>query len=61
MKWTILFDITCAKLKIQMPQMKLEKDTEDNFLRFVVQNLGMTTGFTIMVILAIFEDDITNV
>lgn len=44
-----------------MPQMKLEKDTEDNFLRFVVQNLGMTTGFTIMVILAIFEDDITNV
>ena len=44
-----------------MPRMKLEKDTPDKTLRFVVQNLGMTSGFTIMVLLAIFEDDITNI
>ena len=41
-----------------MPQMKLEKDTENKVYRFVIQNLGMTTGFSIMVLLALFEEDL---
>ena len=44
-----------------MPQMKLEKDSEDKVYRFVIQNAGMITGFTIMILLALFEEDIMNI
>lgn len=44
-----------------MPQMKLEKNSENKVYRFVIQNLGMTTGFSIMVLLALFEEDIMNI
>jgi len=40
--------------------MKLSKSTPNKFLRFGLQNLGMVIGFTIMVLLSIYEDDLMN-
>lgn len=41
-----------------MPNMKLEPEDEKKMTRFAMQNLGLLLGFTIMVLIAIFEDDI---
>ena len=40
--------------------MKLSKSTSNKFLRFGLQNIGMVIGFTIMVLLSIYEDDLMN-
>ena len=53
--------LTLSLSHFKMPQMKLEKDSENKVYRFVIQNLGMTTGFSIMVLLALFEEDIMNI
>jgi len=44
-----------------MPEMKLTRDLDRRFLRLGLQNLGMLIGFAIMVILAVFEDDIRHI
>ena len=44
-----------------MPQMKLYKSTEEKNFRFFVQNTGMITGFAIMTLLAIYEEEIMNI
>ena len=46
---------------VQMPEMKLTSDLDRKFYRFGLQNMGMLLGFTIMVILAVFEDSIRNI
>ena len=42
---------------VKLPQMKLYKSMEEKNFRFFVQNIGMITGFAIMTLLAIYEEE----
>ena len=41
-----------------MPEAKLHVGMPNVYKRFIVQNFGMVTGFIIMVLIAIYEEDI---
>ena len=49
------------QLFLQMPNMKLEAEDKKKTARFAMQNLGLLLGFTIMVLIAVFEDDIEQI
>ena len=43
-----------------MPNMQLTFDDPQKYKRFAAQNVGLMLGWGIMVVIAIFEDDIEN-
>lgn len=38
--------------------MKIPQDAENPYTKFFIQNLGMLTGFAIMALITVFEEDI---
>ena len=40
--------------------MKIQKGDKNGYRRFIVQNLGMITGFVILALIVVFEQDIEN-
>ena len=43
-----------------MPEMQLRPTDGKKWTRFAIQNAGLLIGFAMMIILALFEEDIEN-
>ena len=43
-----------------MPEMQLRETDGKKWLRFGIQNAGLLLGFAMMIILALFEEDIEH-
>ena len=43
-----------------MPEMKLKSNDPSKFTRFFTQNIGLLAGFAMMILLALYEEDLEN-
>merc|ERR1712110_1296120 len=43
-----------------LPEMKFGRESKRRYYRLFLQNIGMLTGFTIMALIAVYEEDITS-
>ena len=43
-----------------MPEMQLKAADPNKFTRFLTQNIGLLLGFAMMILLALFEEDIEH-
>ena len=43
-----------------MPELTINRNDENKYRRLSIQNVGLLLGYIMMILLALYEDDISN-